>query len=127
VVLAGLGVDRKGGVGEDSIAIRDALVVGNPVVPGWSPGRAWLGRKGFRFPPPESTILLCSGRFPPSASLAKVSEQRLTGAAQTIIYPLAAAMRLYQLCGLEPQEVGRDRGGAYYVALDIQLRGDGVM
>jgi hypothetical protein len=55
---------------------------------------------------------LCSGRFPPSAGLAKNPEQRLTGTAQTIIYPLAAAMRVAQLCGLEPQEVGRDRGGA---------------
>ena len=126
MILAGLRADRKGGVGQDPIAIRDVLVVGNPVVPGLSPGRAWLGRKGFRFPPTESTILLYSARFPPSASLAEVSEQRLTGAAQTIIYPLAAAMRLYQPCGLEPQGVGRDRGGAYYVALDIQVRGDGV-
>src|SRR5215211_4757693 len=63
VVLAGLGVDRKGSVDEDDVAIQDILVVGNRVVPGWSPRRAWLGRKGIRFPPTESTSLLCSGRL----------------------------------------------------------------
>ena len=80
------------------------------VLAGLRAGLDWAGKiSGSRPPNPPSSCAQVD--FPPSADLAENPRQRLTGAAQTIIYPLAA-MRGAQLCGPEPQEVGRDRGGS---------------
>ncbi len=55
---------------------------------------------------------LCTLRGLGCAGLAEDVEQRLAGTAQAVVDPLAAAVRLDQLCGLEPREVRGDCGGA---------------
>jgi hypothetical protein len=59
-----------------------------------------------------SNAIVVQGTKVFSAGLAEDAEQRLARAAQAVVDPLAAAVRLDQSGCLEPREVGRDRRGA---------------
>src|SRR5918997_6475902 len=62
-------------------------------------------------PARSSAWPLCTARVG-LPRFSKETEQRLAGAAQAVVHPLAAAVGLDEPGDLEPREVGRDGGGA---------------